>query len=116
MADILAFRALRYNLSKVEAGDVLTQPYDKITPAMQDHYYEVSTYNLVQVILGKTQSDDNDQQNVYTRADALLKKWQSAGVLQQDDEPSLYVYSQIFRVPGEPTAAYMHCARSLTWM
>ena len=32
MADILPFRALRYNLAKVSAGDVMTQPYDKITP------------------------------------------------------------------------------------
>ncbi len=36
MADILPFRALRYDPSKVTAGEVMTQPYDKITPAMQD--------------------------------------------------------------------------------
>ena len=46
----------------------MTQPYDKITPPMQDKYYASSPYNLVQVILGKPQSSDNDQQNVYTRA------------------------------------------------
>ncbi len=39
MADIHPFRALRYNLSKASPGEVLTQPYDKITPAMQDKYY-----------------------------------------------------------------------------
>jgi uncharacterized protein (DUF1015 family) len=105
MADILPFRALRYNLSKVAPGEVMTQPYDKITPAMQDQYYAISPYNLVQVILGKSQSSDNDQQNVYTRADAQLKEWQTEGVLQQDDEPSLYVYSQTFKVPGDPSGA-----------
>jgi len=105
MADILPFRALRYNLTKVAPGEVMTQPYDKITPAMQDQYYAISPYNLVQVILGKTQSSDNDQQNVYTRADSQLKKWQTEGVLQQDDEPSLYVYSQTFKVPGDPSGA-----------
>ncbi len=105
MADIHPFRALRYNLSKVAPGEVMTQPYDKITPAMQDTYYAISPYNLVQVILGKSQSDDNDQQNIYTRAGALLKKWQSEGILQQDDEPSLYVYSQTFKVPGDPSGA-----------
>ena len=105
MADIHPFRALRYNLSKVSPGDVLTQPYDKITPAAQDKYYANSPYNLVQVILGKPQPGDNGQQNVYTRADALLKKWQSEGVLQQDDEPSLYVYAQTFKVPGDPSGA-----------
>ncbi len=59
----------------------------------------------MQVILGKSQSGDNDQQNVYTRADALLKKWKSEGVLQQEDEPSLYVYSQTFKLPGDPSGA-----------
>jgi uncharacterized protein (DUF1015 family) len=105
MADISPFHALRYNLSKVSAEQVITQPYDKINPAMQDKYYEASPYNLVRVILGKSQPADNDQQNVYTRAAALLKKWQDEGVLQSDSEPSLYVYSQVFKVPGDPSGA-----------
>ncbi len=105
MADISPFRALRYNSSKVSPGDVMTQPYDKITPAMQDRYYESSPNNLVQVILGKQRPDDTDQQNVYTRAAGLLQKWQDEGVLQADAEPSLYVYSQTFKVPGDPSGA-----------
>lgn len=105
MADISPFHALRYNSSKVSPGDVLTQPYDKITPAMQDKYYETSSHNLVQVILGKQQSGDNDQQNVYTRAASLLKKWQAEGVLLADAEASLYSYSQTFKVPGDPSRA-----------
>ena len=36
MADIHPFRALRYDLQKVSASQVVTQPYDKITPAMQE--------------------------------------------------------------------------------
>ena len=66
MADILPFHALRYNPSKVSPGEVMTQPYDKITPAMQDRYYAASPYNLVRIILGKPQPGDNEQQNVYT--------------------------------------------------
>jgi uncharacterized protein (DUF1015 family) len=38
MAEILPFRALRYNPEKVGALEcVVTQPYDKITPQMQEH-------------------------------------------------------------------------------
>ena len=50
---IYPFRALRYNTSKVALSDVVTQPYDKISPAMQQAYYEQSPYNLIRVILGK---------------------------------------------------------------
>ncbi|MGA2904174.1 MAG: DUF1015 domain-containing protein [Candidatus Korobacteraceae bacterium] len=107
MADILPFRSLRYNLSKVTAGEVMTQPYDKITPAMQDRYYAASPYNLVRVILGKPQPNDNDQENVYTRAAACLWQWQAEGVLLRDAEPSIYVYVQKFKVPGDPSGAEM---------
>ena len=55
MADISSVSCLRYNSSKVSPDEVMTQPYDKITPAMQDKYYSASPYNLVQVILGKPQ-------------------------------------------------------------
>ncbi|HZC25334.1 MAG TPA: DUF1015 family protein, partial [Candidatus Binatia bacterium] len=44
MADIRPFSALRYNLQRVSAPQVVTQPYDKITPAMQDRYYAASPY------------------------------------------------------------------------
>ncbi len=106
MADILPFRAVRYDLSKVKAGEVMTQPYDKITPAMQDEYYAASPYNLVRIILGKPQSTDNGNENVYTRAAACLRQWQAEGVLKRDAEPSLYVYVQRFKVPGsDPSGA-----------
>ena len=105
MADILPFRALRYNFNKVSAAEVLTQPYDKITPTMQDRYYEVSPYNLVRIILGKAGPADNENQNVYTRAAGSLKDWRGEGVLEQDAEPSIYVYSQSFKVPGDPAGA-----------
>jgi uncharacterized protein (DUF1015 family) len=105
MADIIPFRALRYNLSKVSPGEVLTQPYDKINPAMQERYYQLSPYNLVRIILGKSEPGDNDGENVYSRAAASLNEWQAQGVLAHDAEPSLYVYSQTFKIPGDPTGA-----------
>ena len=105
MADILPFRALRFNSSRTSPGEVLTQPYDKITPAMQQRYYELSPYNLVRIILGKSEPDDNENENVYSRAVGWLKQWQADGVLERDAEPSIYVYSQTFKVPGDPSGA-----------
>jgi hypothetical protein len=35
MAEIIPFKALRYDPDQVKLEDVLTQPYDKITPEMQ---------------------------------------------------------------------------------
>ena len=58
MADIHPFRALRYDLQRVSPSQVVTQPYDKITPAMQERYYAASPYNLVRIILGRREPDD----------------------------------------------------------
>src|SRR3954467_14566175 len=100
MAKIFPFPALRYNLTKVKTEDVLTQPYDKITPAMQEKYYARSPYNLVRVILGKAEPGDGDKTNVYTRARQYLKQWRGDGALTPEAEPSFYFCAQEFAVPG----------------
>ena len=100
MAEIIPFKALRYDPNQVKLEDVLTQPYDKITPQMQSKYYERSTHNLVRIILGKAGETDTDAFNVYTRAAEYLHDWRSGGILKQDSEPSIYAYSQTFTVPG----------------
>src|ERR1700739_3132638 len=99
MADILPFRALRYNLQRVSAQQVVTQPYDKITPAMQERYYAASPYNLVRIILGRREPSDNTAENVYSRAATYGRDWRTQGTLQQDSAPSIYVYSQTFTAP-----------------
>jgi len=102
MADILPFRALRYDLAQVSAAQVVTQPYDKITPAMQEGYYEASPYNLVRIILGRREPD-NTADNVYTRAAGYGREWRAAGILRQDSLPSVYACSQTFRAPSGMT-------------
>src|SRR6516225_843614 len=100
MAEILPFKALRYDPHQVKLSDVVTQPYDKITEAMQERYYELSQHNLVRTILGKRQETDSATFNVYTRAAEYLHDWRSGGLLKQDTEASIYLYSQTFNVPG----------------
>ena len=100
MAEIIPFKALRYDPDQVKLEDVLTQPYDKITPEMQSKYYEKSTHNLVRIILGKAGETDTDSFNVYTRAAEYLHDWRSGGILKQDPDPGIYAYSQTFTVPG----------------
>jgi len=100
MADVRPFRALRYNLEQVSATEVMTQPYDKITPAMQERYYLASPYNLVRIILGRRDAGDNTVQNVYSRAAAYSQEWRAQGVLRQDSLASIYAYSQTFAGPS----------------
>jgi uncharacterized protein (DUF1015 family) len=99
MARIYPFRALRYDTSRVKMEDVVTQPYDKITPAMQERYYETSPYNLIRIILGKQFPTDTDEENCYTRAAETLHDWRKDHILREEAEPALYGYSQTYTVP-----------------
>jgi uncharacterized protein (DUF1015 family) len=100
MAEISPFNAYRYNLDRVKLDEVVTQPYDKITPAMQERYATVSPYNLIAVEKGKPSPSDSAADNVYTRAEKALDQWIRAGVLARDSRPGIYVYLQDYSVPG----------------
>ncbi len=100
MAQIFPFAAYRYNLDRVSLADVITQPYDKITPAMQTHYAQASPYNLIAVEKGQPTPSDSPTDNVYTRAEAALSGWIRDGILRRDAAPGIYVYSQEYTVPG----------------
>jgi|HubBroStandDraft_1064217.scaffolds.fasta_scaffold01099_8 uncharacterized protein (DUF1015 family) len=115
MAIVSPFRAWRYDPERVPLQQVVTQPYDKITPAMQEAYYQASPYNLVRIILGKrlpgdgqieeNQIEEKKTENVYTRAAASYQNWRQTGILRQDPAPSIYRYSQTFQLPeGAPGA------------
>jgi len=100
MAHIEPFRALRYDPTRVSISHVVTQPYDKITPAMQDAYYAASPQNLVRIILGKEHAGDHAGDNRYLRAAQFFRDWRRQGIFLQDTLPSLYLYVQSFTLPG----------------
>jgi uncharacterized protein (DUF1015 family) len=100
MALVSPFQAWRYDPERVPVQQVVTQPYDKITPEMQERYYQASPYNLVRIILGKRLPGDGEAENIYTRAAVSFQNWRQTRVLRQDPAPSIYRYSQMFRLPG----------------
>lgn len=103
MAEIHPFRAYRYDTSRVAPQDVLTQPYDKITPAMQERYYAASPNNLIAVEKGRIFPEDDSENNVYARAASKLEEWIRTKILVPDGAPAVYVYSQEFPVPDRET-------------
>jgi uncharacterized protein (DUF1015 family) len=101
MANIYPFRAWRYNPATVRLDEVVTQPYDKITPAMQQAYYQSSPYNLVRIVLGLPELFDAERaESVYSRAAREFKTWREQGVLIQEKSPCVFAYAQRFKVPG----------------
>jgi uncharacterized protein (DUF1015 family) len=94
MADIIPFRAVRYNPAAID-GDltvVTAPPYDVISPPEQAELYERNPHNVIRLILGR-------EADRYGSAAATYEAWKAEGVLAADPEPAIYVYKQTFRDP-----------------
>ena len=93
MAQVYPFRAYRYDPAKTPYSRVLTQPYDKISPAMQERYYAADPHNLIAVEKGKAYDSDSPQNNVYMRAARSVHDWIANHVIVADPAPAFYAYS-----------------------
>src|SRR6266403_2054201 len=100
MAQVYPFRAFRYCPSRAPYDRVLTQPYDKISPTMQEKYYAADPHNLITVEKGRVFPGDSPQNNLYTRAASALQDWIRNKIVVQDPAPAFYGYTQEYTVPG----------------
>ncbi len=101
MADIQAFRGLRYDLGKVgPLSEVVAPPYDVIDNDQQDQLYKLNDYNVVRLILNRGDSLMGDQ-TIYDRAAEHLKTWRRDGILKPDNVGCVYVYHQTFTYEGQ---------------
>ncbi|MCR4405055.1 MAG: DUF1015 domain-containing protein [Candidatus Acetothermia bacterium] len=98
MAEIFPFRGIRYNPERVDLSEVVTQPYDKISPEMQEEYYLRSPHNFVRLNLNRSPGERR-----YSEAKETLERWLDEQILIQDSRPTVYAYYQDYR--GENRAS-----------
>jgi uncharacterized protein (DUF1015 family) len=95
MADIRPFPGIRYNPKKVDNLDkVVTQPYDKVTPKMQDAYLESDPHSFVQLILSK-------EADPYESSALLCRQWLKDRTLLRDRAAAVYVLHEEFEHGGK---------------
>ncbi len=98
---IAPFKGLRYDKKKVGSlADVVTPPYDVISPEGQTQFYQRHRWNFVRVVFGKGYPTDTKQHNRYSRARQTLEEWIQKGILTLDPEPSVYPYLQEYVLSG----------------
>jgi len=95
MVDIAGFRALTYDLARVELSDVVTPPYDVIDAGLRAKLTCRSPYNFVHVDL----PEPGPSGAPYRSAAERLGLWRAEGVLNQDPVPAVYRYHQVFAHP-----------------
>jgi uncharacterized protein (DUF1015 family) len=99
MAFVYPFRGFRYDKEAVgDFGKVVTQPYDKTTPSMQDEYYRRSPFNVVRITLNLEKR--NNPETKYPEAGSIFRKWIADKVLVQDPIQTMYAYYQEYLVEG----------------
>jgi len=98
MAEIIPFRGLLYDVSKVSIEDVLAPPYDIITPERQESLYAKSPHNVVRIDFGKEELGDNGTENKYTRAKRCVDVWMNDGVLIRSTQPSFFAYEITYTI------------------
>ena len=100
MPHIRPFRALRFEPSTIgDVGLVVAPPYDVIDAEQRARLAARHPANVVRLDLpAEEQGDEPDDR--YRRSARTLAAWRSDGTLRKDPHPSVYVYEQVYAVPG----------------
>ncbi|MGD8534331.1 MAG: DUF1015 domain-containing protein [Candidatus Aminicenantes bacterium] len=101
MAEIQPFKGIRYSTQKVKMEEVITEPYDRIPPFLQEEYYKRNPHNVVRIILGKEDDPEHPEKDKYKRAKIYLDQWEKEGILIRENQEALYLYKQEFQVRNE---------------
>ena len=97
MADIRPFRGVRYDRKIVgDLANVVSAPYDIISPPAQESYYARSPHNVVRLEFGIEHPSDSVNDNRYTRASTQYQAWRKTGALLVEPRPTLYLYDETF--------------------
>src|SRR3954452_21810887 len=94
MAEVRPFRALHYDLDRVDGlQPVVAPPYDVIDPAQRADLLARSRYNVVEIDLPQSDGDP------YGDAAEGFDEWKREGMLVCDDPPALWALEQKYTGP-----------------
>ena len=89
MADVQPFRAVRYSGAAGAPADLVAPPYDAVSADERAQLYTRSPYNVVHVTLPESADE----------AGRTYRDWLADGILERDDEPSVWLAVEEFVGP-----------------
>ena len=100
MPEVRPFRALRYESEVIgDLAAVVSPPYDVISPTEAAVLLARHPKNAIRLDLPVGEQGDGPDDR-YRRAARTFAAWRSDGTFHKDPRPSLYLYEQVYRVPG----------------
>jgi uncharacterized protein (DUF1015 family) len=97
MTDVRAFRALRYDPSRVDLSRVVVPPYDVIAADERAVYWDRDPHNAIRLELTRHAADEAATD--YSEVAQTLAGWQRDGALLRDATPAVYALRQRFTAP-----------------
>ena len=95
VAEIKAFKAVRYQEKAGNIKELTCPPYDIISEEERKVYLSTNSNNVIRLELPKEGED------VYKTAGEYYKKWLSDGVLAKDETEGIYIYEEKFSYDGK---------------
>jgi uncharacterized protein (DUF1015 family) len=97
MAEIRAFRGVRYNPDQIgDLGAVIAPPYDVVSPEQRARLAAAHPDNVIRLELPQAEGG----RDAYEAAARLYQEWLTSGVLRREAAPVLYPYAQSYRLPA----------------
>lgn len=94
MAEIKAFKGMRYTSAAGNLNALVCPPYDIISDSQREKYVEENPCNIIRLELPK----GGDER--YKEAGKTLRDWLDKEILACDKEDSIYVYEMLFSANG----------------
>lgn len=94
MAEIKAFKGMRYTSAAGDLNALVCPPYDIISDSQREKYVEENPCNIIRLELPK----GGDER--YKEAGKTLRDWLDKEILACDKEDSIYVYEMLFSANG----------------
>lgn len=95
MVDILPLNGLFYNLDiYTDLSNMISPPYDIISPEMNKKLQNQNPYNIVNLILPQ----DNNKKNKYEVAKDTLQNWINRNILKVNSKKCFYIIEERFTI------------------
>ncbi|MCG9478848.1 MAG: DUF1015 domain-containing protein [Actinomycetia bacterium] len=99
MVEILPFKGLVYNQSKVDdLSRVISPPYDVITPDLDKKLRKLSPYNIINLIV----PSGSGTVDKYRQANLIMQEWIKENILKFDPNSCFYLIEESFMLDGVP--------------
>jgi uncharacterized protein (DUF1015 family) len=107
MAEVKPFKGVLYNTKQInDLAEVIAPPYDVISSSHQDDLYQRHPHNVIRLILGKSDSEDTDTNDLHKRSADHFKQWLADEILIPDTTEAFYLTNVEFSAEDRRVTRY----------